>query len=113
MLENQLQSMTAKRSHRLIKLLTFIGVSIQQKLSLQRCHMLTKLLILWLVKTLSYWKMVRHICEITMAFDFIFRLMLCSREDVSFNIICLNVLEGIKRFYLSMLVKKTRLKTPF
>ena len=113
MLENQLQSMTAKRSHHLIKLLTFIGVSIQQKLSLQRCHMLTKLLILWLVKTLSYWKMVRHICEITMTFDFIFRLMLCSREDVSFNIICLNVLEGIKCFYLSMLVKKTRLKTPF
>ena len=32
-----------------------------------------------------------------------------SREDVSFNIICLNVLEGIKQFYLLMWFKKTRL----
>ena len=30
--------------------------------------------------------------------DFIFRLVLCSREDVSFNTICLNMLEGIQQF---------------
>ena len=39
--------------------------------------------------------------------------MLCSREDVSFNSICLNELEGIKQFYLLMWFKKTRLETPF
>ena len=39
--------------------------------------------------------------------------MLCSREDVSFNSICLNVLEGIKQFYLLMWLKKTRLEAPF
>ena len=36
-----------------------------------------------------------------------------SREDVSFNSICLNVLEGIKQFYLLMWFKKNRLETPF
>ena len=45
--------------------------------------------------------------------DFIFRLVHCSSEDVSFNSICLNVLEGIKQFYLLMWFKKTRLETPF
>ena len=45
-----------------------------------------------------------------MTLDFIFRLMLCSREDISFNSICLNVLEGIK--HLFMWFKKTRLETP-
>ena len=39
--------------------------------------------------------------------------MQCSREDVSFNGICLNVLEGIKQFYLLKWFKKTRLETPF
>ena len=39
--------------------------------------------------------------------------MLCSCEDISFNIICLNVLEGIKQFYLLMWCNKTRLETPF
>ena len=48
-----------------------------------------------------------------MTLDFIFRLMLCSHEVVSFNIICLNVLEGIKQFYLSVWFKKTQLETPF
>ena len=38
---------------------------------------------------------------------------LCSREDVSFNSICLNVLEGIKQFYMLMWFKKTQLETPF
>ena len=57
--------------------------------------------------------MVRRICEITVTLDFIFRLVHCSSEDVSFNSICLNVLEGIKQFYLLMWFKKTRLKTPF
>ena len=57
--------------------------------------------------------MVRRICEITVTLDFIFRLVLCSREDVSFNIICLNVLEDIKQFYLLMWFRKNRLETPF
>ena len=39
--------------------------------------------------------------------------MLCSSEDVSFNSICLKVLEGIKQFNLLMWFKKTRLETPF
>ena len=57
--------------------------------------------------------MVRRICEITVTLDFIFRLVHCSCEDVSFNSICLNVLEGIKQFNLLMWFKKTRLETPF
>ena len=48
-----------------------------------------------------------------MTLDFIFRLVHCSSEDVSFNIICLNVLEGIRQFYLLMWFKKTRLETSF
>ena len=56
--------------------------------------------------------MVRRICEITVTLDFIFRLVLYSHEDVSFNIIFLNVLEGIIQFHLSMWLKK-RLETPF
>ena len=48
-----------------------------------------------------------------MTLDFIFRLVLCSHEDDSFNIICLNVLEGIIQFYLSRWFKKKRLETPF
>ena len=39
--------------------------------------------------------------------------MHCSGKDVSFNIIFLNVLEGIKQFYLLMWFKKIRLETPF
>ena len=46
------------------------------------------------------------ICEITVTLDFIFRLVLCSHEDVSFNSICLNVLEGVKQFFLLMWFKK-------
>ena len=57
--------------------------------------------------------MVRRICEIMVTLDFIFWLVHCSCEDVSFNIICLNVLEGIKQFYLLMWAKKTRPETPF
>ena len=45
--------------------------------------------------------------------NFIFRLVYCSSEDVLFNIICLNVLEGIKQFCMLMWFKKTRLETPF
>ena len=56
---------------------------------------------------------MRCICEITVTLDFIFRLVLCRRKDVSFDRICLNVLEGIKQFYLLMWFKKTRLETPF
>ena len=48
-----------------------------------------------------------------MTSDFIFRLVHCSSEDVSFNSICLNMLEGMKQFYLLMWFKKTRLETPF
>ena len=57
--------------------------------------------------------MVRLICKITMSLDFIVRLVRYSREDVSFKIICLNVLEDIKQLYLLMWFKKNRLKTPF
>ena len=56
---------------------------------------------------------MRHICEITVILDFIFRLMLYSHEDVSFNTIFLNVLEGIKQINLSMWFMKNRLETPF
>ena len=45
--------------------------------------------------------------------NFIFRLVHYSHEDVLFNIIFLNVLEGIKQFHLSMWFKKNRLETPF
>ena len=57
--------------------------------------------------------MLWRICEITVTLDFTFRLMLCSHEGVSFNIICLNVLEGIKQFNLSMWFKKKWLETAF
>ena len=57
--------------------------------------------------------MVRRICEIMVTLDLIFRRVLYSHEDVSFNIIFLNVLEGIKQFHLSMWFEKTRLETPF
>ena len=39
--------------------------------------------------------------------------MLYGREDVSFNRICLNVLEDIKQFNFLMWFKKNRLETPF
>ena len=48
-----------------------------------------------------------------MTLDFIVRVVLYSHEDVSFNIIFLNVLEGIKQFHFSMWFKKNRLETPF
>ena len=57
--------------------------------------------------------MVRLICEITVTLDFTLRLVHCSNEEISFNNICLTVLEGIKQFYLLMWSKKTRLATPF
>ena len=57
--------------------------------------------------------MVRRVCEITVTLDFIFRLVHCSSEDVSFNSICLYVLEGIKQFYLLVWFKKTRLEITF
>ena len=57
--------------------------------------------------------MVRRICEIRVTLNFIFRLVHCSSEDVPFNSICLNVLEGIKQFYLLMWFKKTCLETSF
>ena len=57
--------------------------------------------------------MVRRICEIMVTLDFILRLVLYRHEDVSFNIIFLNVLEGINQFDLSMWFKKKRLETPF
>ena len=57
--------------------------------------------------------MVRRICEITVTLDFIFLLVHCSGEDVSFYSTCLSVLEGINTFYLLMWFKKKRLETPF
>ena len=56
---------------------------------------------------------MQRIGEITVTLDFIFRLVYCSSEDVSFNSICLKVLEGFKQFNLLMWFKKTRLETPF
>ena len=56
---------------------------------------------------------MRRICEITVTLDFIFRLVLYSREDISFNGIYLNVLEDIIQFYLLMWFKTNRLETPF
>ena len=57
--------------------------------------------------------MVRRIFEITVTLDFIFRLVHCSSEDVSFSFIRLNVLKGIKQFCFLMWFKKTELLTPF
>ena len=57
--------------------------------------------------------MVLRICEIMVTLDFIFQLVLYSHEYVSFNIIFLNVLDGIKQLHLSMWLKKNRLETPF
>ena len=56
---------------------------------------------------------MRRIFEIMVTLGFIFQLELYSHEDVSFNIIFLNVLEGIKQFHLSMWVKENRQETPF
>ena len=56
---------------------------------------------------------MRRIFEITVTLDFIFRLVLCSRENASVNFICINVLEGIKQFYLLMWFKKKRLEAQF
>ena len=56
---------------------------------------------------------MQPICEIMVTLDFIFRLMLYSHEDVSFNINYLNVFEGIIQFHLSMWFKQNRLETPF
>ena len=64
-------------------------------------------LILWLIETSSCRKMVRRICEIMVTLDFIFRLVLYSHEDVSFNIIFLNVLEGINSFTCKCGSRKT------
>ena len=50
---------------------------------------------------------------ITATLDFIFRLVLYSHEDVSFNTIFLSLLEGIKQFNLPMCFMKNRLETPF
>ena len=47
-----------------------------------------------------------------MTLDFTFRLVHCSSDDSSFNSNCLNDLEGIELFYLSMCIKKTRLEIP-
>ena len=57
--------------------------------------------------------MVRRICEITVTLDVIVRPVHCSSKDVSFNSICLNLLEGIKQFYFLMWFKKIQQKTPF
>ena len=48
-----------------------------------------------------------------MTLDFIFRFVLYSHEDVSFNIIFPNVLDGIKEFNLLMWFMKNRRETPF
>ena len=65
MLEKSAAINDVKTQSSLIKLLMLIGISIQQSINLQRYHRLTMYLILWLNKTVSNWKMVRRICEIT------------------------------------------------
>ena len=57
--------------------------------------------------------MVRRICEIMVTLNFIFRLVLYSHDDVSFNINFRNVMEGIIQFPLPMWFKKNSLETPF
>ena len=47
-----------------------------------------------------------------MTLDFIFWLVLFCREDVSFNIICLNVLKGIDQLNLLIWLKKNQLEIP-
>ena len=56
---------------------------------------------------------MKRICEITVTLEAIFRLVLYSHEDVSFNAIFLNVFEAIKQLNLSMWFMKNRLETPF
>ena len=56
---------------------------------------------------------MRRICKIAVTLDFIFRLVLYSRDDVSLNSICLSVLDDIKQFYLLMWFKTNRIETPF
>ena len=62
-------------------------------------------------ENLKLLKTVWRICEITVTLDFIFLLVLCSREDVSLNIIFLNMLKGIKQVYLLIWFKKNRIET--
>ena len=58
--------------------------------------------------------MVRRICEITLTLDFLFRLVHFRSKDVSFNSICLNVLEGIKENLLVNVVQENpTIETPF
>ena len=56
---------------------------------------------------------MRRVCEITVTLDFIFRLVVCSTEDVLFNISCLDELEGIEQLYVLMWFNKSQLDTPF
>ena len=105
--------MASKRSLHWIKLLMSIGVSIQQRLSLQRCHRLTMLLIVWFDYNLKLLENgVTHLRD-KVTSESIFRLMLYSHEDVSFNTIFLNVFKGIKQFHLSMWFMKNQLETQF
>ena len=55
--------------------------------------------------------MLQRICEITVTLDCIFRLVLCSHEEVSFNSICLNVLESV--LLVNVVQEKPTLETPF
>ena len=83
-------------------------VSIQQRHSLD--YKVTHFMV---DKTLRYWKRVRCVCKIMVALYSVFRLVLCSPEDASFNSICLDVLEGIEQLYLLMYFNIYRLETPF
>ena len=53
------------------------------------------------------------VCEITVKSNFIYRLVLCSHGDVSFNIMCLNMLDDIKQLYSLIWFKSYRLETLF
>ena len=53
------------------------------------------------------------VCEIMVKSNFIYRLVLCSHGDVSFNIMCLNMLDDIKQLYSLIWFKSYRLETLF
>ena len=93
--------MTSKRSHHLIKLLMVVGVPIRQNqfIKISYAYNVTHRMIELLKNGATH---LRDNGDVR----FIFRLVLCSREDVSFSSICLNVLLGIKQFYLLMWFKK-------
>ena len=65
------------------------------------------------MKTISYWKILWRVCEITVMIHFNFRLIRCSLEDLLFKNISRNMLVDILKLQLLTQVKKCQLETPF